>query len=340
MSDEFFMSRALELAEAGLGNVSPNPMVGCVIVCDDRIIGEGYHERYGSAHAEVNAINSVEDQSLLSKSTLYVNLEPCAHYGKTPPCADLIVKHQLSKVVISNEDPNPLVSGKGIERLKNSGIEVKTGVLKNTGKELNKRFFTSQLKMRPYLILKWAETKDGFIARENFDSKWISNPNSRQLVHKWRSEEDAIMVGTNTARHDNPLLTVRDWEGRNPVRVVIDKRLALDPKLNLFDGTVKTFCFTEIENQGEGTPSVEYIYLPELTNGLMLNELSKRGIQSMIIEGGSKLLQTFIDLNLWDEARVFVGEKTFGSGISAPRLRTSEKTETKIFEDRLMIYTN
>ena len=201
------MQRALELARLGLGNVSPNPMVGCVIVKDGKIIGEGHHEQYGGPHAEVNAVQAVKDQSLLPQSTAYVTLEPCSHFGKTPPCADLLVRHQVKRVVICNEDPNPLVAGQGIERLRNAGIEVEIGLLREEGRVLNRRFFTAFEKKRPYVILKWAQTTDGFVARENYDSKWISNTYSRQLVHKWRAEEDAILVGTNTARYDNPSLT-------------------------------------------------------------------------------------------------------------------------------------
>lgn len=342
MSDEIhitnFMQRALELAKLGIGKVSPNPMVGCVIVYEGKIIGEGYHRRYGGPHAEINAIDSVEDKSLLRNATMYVTLEPCSHFGKTPPCADAVIKHELKRVVICNVDPNPLVSGKGIERLKNAGIEVESGIMSAEGKELNRRFFTSYREKRPHIILKWAETSDGFIARENYDSKWISNQYSRQLVHKWRSEEDAIMVGTNTAKWDNPMLTVRDWEGRNPLRIVIDKRLALAPDLHLFNGEEKTLCFTETPKKGN--PDVEYIYLPSVTNAFILNELHKRGIQSLIVEGGAKLLQSFIDHNLWDEARVFIGEKTFNSGIPAPGLNAGNKTERNIFNDRLTIYRN
>jgi diaminohydroxyphosphoribosylaminopyrimidine deaminase/5-amino-6-(5-phosphoribosylamino)uracil reductase len=222
------MSRALELARLGFGKVSPNPMVGCIIVCEGKIIGEGFHQQYGGPHAEVNAIHSVKDKTLLKQSTVYVTLEPCAHYGKTPPCAKLLVEHLVKKVIISNVDPNPLVSGKGIEILRSAGIEVETGLLEQEGLELNKRFFKSIRENAPYIILKWAQTADGFIARDDFDSKWISNKISRKLVHKWRSEEDAILVGKNTAKYDNPTLNVRDWVGKDPLRIVIDHELVLD----------------------------------------------------------------------------------------------------------------
>lgn len=313
-------------------------MVGCVIVYDDKIIGEGYHRRFGGPHAEVNAINDVSDKNLLSRSTMYVTLEPCSHFGKTPPCADLVIKHQLRKVVICNVDPNPVVSGRGIERLKKAGIHVEIGLLENHGADLNKRFFTSIQKQRPYIVLKWAETLDGFIARENHDSKWISNQYSRQQVHKWRSEEDAIMVGTNTAKHDDPSLTVRDWAGRNPVRIFIDKKRTLGRNLKLYDGKAKTLCFTEMV--GPDHPNVEYVYMQEITAELVLKELYAKGIQSLIVEGGSQLLKSFIDKNLWDEARVFVGQKTFGAGIGAPKVLSQHRSETYILEDRLTIYKN
>lgn len=313
-------------------------MVGCVIVHNGKVIGEGYHHVYGGSHAEVNAIHSVQDPSVLYQSTMYVSLEPCTHFGKTPPCADLIVKHQLQRVVICNEDPNPLVAGRGIERMQKAGIHVESGLLKDQGQELNSRFFTSHLHHRPYIILKWAQTADGFIARENYDSKWISNSYSRQLVHKWRSEEDAIMVGFHTAHYDNPQLTVRDWVGRDPVRIFIDKQLSVALSSHLLDGSVKTLCFTE--RREKPTTTVNYIHLPEVNASQMVAELHKLGIQSVLIEGGRRLLQSFIDMELWDEARVFVGDQSFDAGISAPLLHGEKQSETKIFEDRLTIYKN
>ena len=246
------MRRALELAENGRGQVSPNPLVGCVIEHHGKIIGEGWHQKYGEAHAEVNAVNSVKDKSLLKEACVYVSLEPCAHFGKTPPCADLLVENQVKKVVICNTDPNPLVAGKGIVKLREAGIEVETGILEKEGLELNKRFFHYLEKKRPYIILKWAETADGFIARKNFDSKWISNTLSRKLVHKWRTEEDAILVGTNTALYDNPQLNARDWTGNNPVRIVIDRHLKLPADLHLFDEQIPTICYNLIKNRNSG----------------------------------------------------------------------------------------
>ncbi len=247
--DELLILRTFELARLGMGSVSPNPQVGCVIVKDGIVIGEGWHQKYGQAHAEVNAAANVKDKSLISGSTVYVNLEPCSHTGKTPPCADMLIEHRVKKVIISNVDTNPLVGGSGIKKLRDAGIEVITGVLEKEGREINKRFFTFHEQQRPYIILKWAQTADGLIARSNYESKWISNEFSRQLVHKWRSEEDAVLVGTKTAAHDNPMLTVRDWSGRDPVRLVIDRFLRLPDKLNLFDQSVKTICFNLLKHE-------------------------------------------------------------------------------------------
>lgn len=316
------MLRALELAKRGVGCVSPNPMVGCVVVCDDKIIGEGWHERYGGPHAEVNAINSVEDKSLLSQSTVYVNLEPCSHTGKTPPCADLLVKHKVKRVVIANQDPNPLVNGAGLKKLQQAGIETVTAVLAHEGLLLNKRFFTAINKERPYIILKWAQTTDGFVAHKNYESKWISHEGSRQLVHKWRTEEDVIVVGTRTAQHDDPDLTVRYWSGRQPMRVVIDRFLRLSERLKLFNGKHPTLCYNVLKH--EERTNLALVRLPEQTFlPDMLRDMRARKIQSVIIEGGSQTLQYFIDAGLWDEARVFTATRTFGAGVTAPRLDLS-----------------
>lgn len=333
------MQRALDLAQLSRGSVSPNPLVGCIIVHNNSIIGEGRHELYGGAHAEVNAVASVTDQSLLKDSTVYVNLEPCSHHGKTPPCADMLIRHQVKKVVIANVDPNPLVRGKGIEKLKAAGIEVITGMLESQGRELNKRFFTFMEKKRPYLILKWAETADGFIARENFDSKWISNEQSRQLVHKWRTEEDAVLVGTATAQYDNPALTVRDWTGRNPTRIVIDRYGTLSRTLTLFDGQQPTLCYTTIKS--EVHKNLEFIKLNESTfQQALLADLFKRNIQSVIVEGGSTTLQQFINSGLWDEARVFTSDQEFGSGIPAPQFNGNLIAREAVLTDTLVYYQN
>jgi diaminohydroxyphosphoribosylaminopyrimidine deaminase/5-amino-6-(5-phosphoribosylamino)uracil reductase len=321
-ADELFMLRAMELAKLGAGYVSPNPLVGCVIVHDEKIIGEGWHKHYGQTHAEVNALESVGDKSILSKATLYVNLEPCSHFGKTPPCADLIIKYKIKRVVVSNLDPNPQVNGSGLKKLQEAGIETVTGLLEKEGRALNKRFFTFIEKNRPYIILKWAQTTDGFIAKKNFDSKWISHEASRQLVHKWRSEEDAVLVGTRTTQHDNPELNVRDWSGRNPKRIVFDRFLRLSEKLKLFDRSQHTLCYNVLKH--EEHPNLALIRVSE-NNFLsdVLHDMVKQKVQSVIVEGGAQTLNLFLKSGLWDEARVFTSSKTFGSGIEAPRIEMS-----------------
>jgi diaminohydroxyphosphoribosylaminopyrimidine deaminase / 5-amino-6-(5-phosphoribosylamino)uracil reductase len=331
------MRRAIALAELGRGSVSPNPMVGCVIVHEDRVIGEGYHQRYGEAHAEPNAIASVKESHLLSEATVYVTLEPCAHFGKTPPCANLLVEKRVKKVVIGALDTNPLVGGKGIEQLKNAGIEVITGVLEGEIQAQNTRFFTFMEKRRPYILLKWAQTRDGYIARGNYDSKWISNPYSRQMVHQWRAQEDAIMVGTNTAQYDNPQLNVREWSGKNPVRIVIDKNLRLDKSLVLFDQTQETLVYNTL--QSKKSEKLEYIKLGENFEVKdILEDLYQRKIQSVLVEGGSYLLNQFIEKELWDEARVFTGNVAFGDGIKSPKLSGKLKEQILIGDDILEVW--
>ena len=337
-NDELYIRRAFDLALLGLGNVSPNPLVGCVIVHEGKVIGEGWHKKYGEAHAEVNAIASVVDKSLLPESTVYVSLEPCAHFGKTPPCSDLLVRHDVKRVVISNIDTNPLVGGKGLKKLEEAGIEVTTGILEHEGAEINRRFFTGLGKKRPYIILKWAETADGFVARKNYDSKWISNETSRKLVHKWRAEEDGIMVGTNTAHYDDPRLNVRDWHGRNPVRIVVDRNLRLSRKLKIFDGSQPTICYNLLsEKEEEG---VRYVKLEEnnFLEALFFN-LYERDLRSVIVEGGAQLLNLLIKNGMWDEARVFISPAKFKEGIEAPRI-SGLVAEEIIDTDKLLIYKN
>ena len=332
-----FMLRAIELAELGRGSVSPNPMVGCVIVHDEIIIGEGFHQYYGGPHAEPNAVSSIKDPDLIKFSTAYVSLEPCAHWGKTPPCANLLVDLGIKKVVIGAVDSNPLVGGKGLEILKEAGIEVITGIFEEKVRAQNICFFTFIEKKRPYIILKWAQTLDGFIARENFDSKWISNPYSRQLVHKWRSEEDAIMVGTRTAQYDNPKLNVRDWTGKNPIRVVIDRNLNLNRELFLFDGSQHTLCYNQVKDERE--PNSEKILL-KVGFGLedILQNLYERKIQSLIVEGGAQVLKKFLEQELWDEARVFTGNIAFGNGIPSPKIPGQIVEQSDIQGDLLTIW--
>ena len=333
---KFYMRRCLQLASKGLGLTYPNPMVGCVIVCDGKIIGEGWHQKAGEAHAEVNAINSVEDKSLLPKSTMYVSLEPCSHYGKTPPCADLIVKMNIKNVVIGTIDFNNEVHGKGIEHLQNKGCNVTVGILEKKCRTLNKRFFTFHQKKRPYIILKWAETKDGFIFPEkeiikNRKPIWISNTYSLQLVHKWRTEEQSILVGTTTAIADNPKLDARNYFGSNPLRLVIDKDLKIDDHFNLFDGRIKTIVFTQNKTNSNFKNGVyKSIDFTKNVANQICDYLYDVEIQSVIIEGGTKTLQSFIDENLWDEARVFTGDHFFKKGVKSPEIIKKRVHTTEI----------
>lgn len=335
--DELLILRTFELARLGIGSVSPNPQVGCVIVKDGIVIGEGWHRKYGQAHAEVNAVASVKDKSLIPGSTVYVNLEPCSHTGKTPPCADMLIEHRVEKVIISNVDTNPLVAGNGVKKLRDAGIEVITGVLEKEGRELNKRFFTFHEQQRPYIILKWAQTADGFVARSNYESKWISNEFSRQLVHKWRSEEDAVLVGTKTAAHDNPKLTVRDWSGRDPVRLVIDRFLRLPDNLNLFDQSVKTICFNLLKHEDHSKLSLIRLDEQDFLISLV-DYLAREKIQSVMIEGGSLTLSMFFKAGLWDEARVFTSPRLFHTGIASPSVQGNLLSEENIFTDTLRFY--
>ncbi len=321
--DEKFMLRAIELARAGMGNVSPNPMVGCVIVHDGIIIGEGYHCEFGRAHAEVNAINSVKHKHLLSQSTIYVTLEPCAHHGKTPPCSDLILHHKIPRVVVGTADPFIEVAGRGIEKLRNGGCLVLEGFQEDKCLALNRRFFTFHQKGRPYIILKWAQTADGFIdidrSHEHFGQPtWITNDLSRIAVHKMRSDESAILVGTNTAKKDNPSLTVRSWSGNPPLRLLIDREMRLPAELSLFDRSVPTVVYTSQEVAGKENLEFKKIIFNGFEVEQILEDLHERGILSLIVEGGQMLLNSFIDKNIWDEARVFTGKNTFHGGVKAP----------------------
>jgi diaminohydroxyphosphoribosylaminopyrimidine deaminase/5-amino-6-(5-phosphoribosylamino)uracil reductase len=323
------MLRCIELARNGLGNTSPNPMVGSVIVYDGIIIGEGYHRKFGEPHAEVNAINSVQNKELLKKSTLYVNLEPCSHYGKTPPCANLIASMEIPRVVIGSLDTAAHVSGKGLEILKNAGCNVLVGVLEDECRELNKRFFTFHEKQRPYIILKWAQTKDGFIDIERTENAsvqptWITNEYAKALVHKWRAEEQAILVGTNTAIQDNPSLTTRHWYGKNPLRIVLDENLILPDGLKLFDQNASTVIIADTKVKSlrkrklHENVGIEFVDYSSGFYTQLFKVLISKDIQSLIIEGGEKVLTSFIQNNLWDEARVFTGNKVFNKGVRAP----------------------
>ncbi len=345
------MQRAFQLAEYGRGTVSPNPMVGCVIVHQDKIIGEGWHRNYGGPHAEVQAIRDAETRNyehFLADSTVYVTLEPCSHTGKTPPCADLLVHKKVKKVVVCNKDPNPLVAGRGIERLRGEGIEVTCDVLSEQGLDLNKRFFSQINKKRPYIILKWAETADGFIAGENGQQVKITGVLSDVRVHKWRSQEDAILVGNKTAVNDNPALNVRHWQGTDPVRIVIDRHLKLPTSLHLFDQTQATIVANFHKETLPGDfparystdKKVSYLKLNDRAAEIpdLLNQLSQRGIQSVLVEGGATILRSFLNSGLWDEIRRCQGSQIIGRGISAPALGGTLTHSEKIESDLWSFY--
>ncbi|TDO20630.1 bifunctional diaminohydroxyphosphoribosylaminopyrimidine deaminase/5-amino-6-(5-phosphoribosylamino)uracil reductase RibD [Pedobacter duraquae] len=347
MLDETYMRRCLELAEMGMGNVSPNPMVGCVIVADGRIIGEGFHRKIGEAHAEVNAVKAVIDQygdqaeDLFKRATVYVSLEPCAHFGKTPPCADLLIRHRVKKVVIGNKDPFSEVDGKGIEKLKNAGISVVQGVLEDSCTLLNRRFFTRVQQQRPYFILKWAQTANGFFAPLKRNKEWISSGMAKKLTHKWRTEEDAILVGKGTVLADNPQLNTREWTGKNPVRLVIDKNLDIPVSAAIFNSDAKTVIFNEIKT--EVIDNIHYIQMEDMQFYLpqkIAYQLYLMDIQSVIIEGGAFMLSLFINAGLWDEARVFHSSHSWMTGIPAPEIHGFIEEVMNVDADRLLIYKN
>ncbi|MGO3164467.1 MAG: bifunctional diaminohydroxyphosphoribosylaminopyrimidine deaminase/5-amino-6-(5-phosphoribosylamino)uracil reductase RibD [Sphingobacteriaceae bacterium] len=343
--DEHYMRRCLDLASFGKGNTSPNPMVGAVIVWQDTIVGEGFTSPYGGAHAEVNAIAEVIERygdtrarEIFKQSTIYVSLEPCAHFGKTPPCATLIVDMEFRTVVIACLDPFSKVNGLGVEKIREAGIETKVGVLEEEAKWLNRRFFTRVKQARPYIILKWAETADGYFSPADQTQRWISNKASKQLVHKWRAEEDAILVGKNTAMIDDPALTVRRWRGKNPKRILIDRNLAVSPESKLFNDQAETIVFNA--QKTDWNKHLKYIelenfdlYFPEMT----LYQLYLMDVQSIIIEGGRKTLDAFIERDLWDEARVLVGKQSWGTGLAAPAVQGQLWKEVSVGSDRLRL---
>jgi diaminohydroxyphosphoribosylaminopyrimidine deaminase/5-amino-6-(5-phosphoribosylamino)uracil reductase len=343
---EQFMRRCIELAALGLGAVSPNPMVGAVIVKNGRILSEGYHQKYGEAHAEVNALEELKKkhsnfEELLSDSTLYVSLEPCSHFGQTPPCADLIIKYRIPRVIVGCPDPNLPVNGKGIEKLRAAGIEVIEGVLRDECISLNKRFFTRVEKQRPYIILKWAQTADSFFAPADGSRRWISGLSSRQLVHRWRSDEDAVLVGKNTALADDPQLNTREWPGKNPLRIVIDRNLELPVHLNIFDQVQETVVFNSIKTEIDG--KIKYLELENfdrLLPQLICYQLYLMDIQSIIIEGGARTLRLFIDAGLWDEARIFTGEQKWEQGIPAPAIKGELLERISVGQDTLEVIKN
>jgi diaminohydroxyphosphoribosylaminopyrimidine deaminase/5-amino-6-(5-phosphoribosylamino)uracil reductase len=346
--DEIFMNRAIDLAKLGAGYTGSNPMVGAVLVYKGRVIGEGYHRRYGEAHAEVNCLAAVgeADHSFIADSTMYVSLEPCSHHGKTPPCADLIISKKIKTVVIGCRDPFYAVNGKGIEKLQSAGIRVSLGILEKDCIDLNKRFFSFHTRQRPYVILKWAQTADHFISTQDSERLQISNQYTNRLVHKWRSEEMAIMVGTNTAKEDNPSLTTRLWSGNNPVRIVIDNPLKLPTGLNLFNDEAPTVVFNRVKNGQSG--NLRFVKIdgpgqvergPDQDIKNMLTALYDLQITSVIIEGGSRLIQSFINEGHWDEARIITNSALFVySGTAAPVLKSGQPVKTENSGDDIIHY--
>jgi diaminohydroxyphosphoribosylaminopyrimidine deaminase/5-amino-6-(5-phosphoribosylamino)uracil reductase len=342
--DDKYHHRCLELAENGIGRVATNPLVGAVIVADDKIIGEGYHAEYGGPHAEANAINSVKDISLLKKSTLYVNLEPCSHFGKTPPCSDLIIEKKIPRVKIGIRDPFPCVAGKGIEKLISAGVDVEVGFMEKENWFINRRFMTYYEKDRPYVILKWAETADGFI-----DIHRLQNVNNRptlindeltlSLVHKWRSEEQAIFVGTNTALLDNPMLNVRNFSGKNPLRMVLDKDLKIPKQYSIFDRPINTVIFNSVKEENDGNIVYKMIDFSKITDEILKFCFNEK-IQSILVEGGAKLHSTFINSGIWDEARVFRADTCFGNGVKAADICHVPKKQKQIGNSILYYYYN
>jgi len=346
---ETYMKRCLQLAANGEGLVEPNPMVGCVIVHMEKIIAEGFHQQYGSNHAEVNAINKLQGFDKFDECSLYVNLEPCSHTGKTPPCADLIIEKKFKQVIIAQQDPNPLVAGKGIEKLKAAGIEITAGVCEKEALELNKRFNCFHQKNRPFVTLKWAQTADDIIAPQirdpNYQSlRYISNQYSVREVHRYRACHAAILVGSNTAFNDNPTLDVRHWEGKNPVRVVWDPQLKLESNLHIFDGTTPTLILVDQyfqTNKHWEKENVEFIYIDFSIGAAKqtLEVLYSKGIQSLLVEGGRMVLQTFISENIWDETKVFTApQKTYHTGLKAPFINHEPNYTENISGDILKTY--
>ncbi|MEN8230062.1 MAG: bifunctional diaminohydroxyphosphoribosylaminopyrimidine deaminase/5-amino-6-(5-phosphoribosylamino)uracil reductase RibD [Bacteroidota bacterium] len=342
--DEIYMRRCFELARKGLGLTRTNPLVGCVIVHNNRIIGEGYHHEFGGPHAEVNAIRSVKDPSLFSEATLYCSLEPCAHHGKTPPCSMLIAQKGIRRVVISNLDPFPSVNGQGVRQMRDAGIEVEPGCLAEEGTRLNRRFFIYLKKRRPYVILKWAQSLDGFIdlEREPGDlegPRWITGDECQTLVHKWRTEEAAIMVGTNTIITDNPRLNIRRWTGDNPVRITIDRNGRLSKGANILDGEQDTIVFTGVPGKYSGRTRSIHVD-PSYELGDLLEELYDQQIISVFVEGGAKLHDSFLKSGLWDEARVFTGKMTFSQGVKAPELHKNPDEKLVLCDTKLELFKN
>ncbi len=342
LTHEYFMQRCIQLAQNGLGFVAPNPLVGAVLVHDEKIIGEGWHQEFGKAHAEVNCIASVkeEDKHLIAESSLYVSLEPCNHSGKTPPCSDLILQYGIKKVVIGSSDPNPIVAGRGIKKLRDAGVEVIENILKKDCDELNKRFFTFHQKNRPYIILKIAQSADGFMAPAEAKQIWLTNDLSKRLSHRWRTQEQAILVGINTALIDNPSLTTRLWEGKNPTRILIDKSNRVPLSQNIFSVYANTIVVNESrEDTSENIAWAKADFSKNLPEQI-LKILSEKNIQSLIVEGGVFTIQQFIDVNLWDEARIITAPLKLNAGMRSPEFSGTLQESFSLMEDKVEIWRN
>ena len=336
-----FMTRCLALAEKGLGNTYPNPIVGSIIVHENKIIGEGWHQKAGEPHAEVNAINQVRDKTLLSESTLYVNLEPCSHFGKTPPCADLIIQFGIKRVVIGSRDPNPQVAGKGILKLKEAGVEVIEAILKKEAEFLNRRFYTFHQKKRPYIIMKWAQTEDGFISPLTNKTNrpfWISNNLSRQKVHQWRSQEASILVGVQTVVTDNPILNTREWPGNNPLRIILDPSDRIPEDATVLKDKLKTIILCKKKTKRHLEENKEYHILNPFNLDSLIKFCYKKNILSLFIEGGQKTLNYFIKHQLWDEARIFTSKQKFKKGITSPKFYAPLFSKEELGDNTLKIY--
>ncbi|HEY4538739.1 MAG TPA: bifunctional diaminohydroxyphosphoribosylaminopyrimidine deaminase/5-amino-6-(5-phosphoribosylamino)uracil reductase RibD [Faecalibacter sp.] len=337
--DERYMARCIQIAQNGLGSTYPNPFVGSIIVHNQKIIAEGYTSAYGGPHAEVNAIRQIKDDSILKECTLYVTLEPCSHYGKTPPCCDLVIAKEFKRVVIGTLDPFAEVNGQGYLRLLENGIDVTLGILEEECKELNRRFITFHQEKRPYIILKWAQTQDGYMGHDDVQ-KWITNRYSRQLVHEWRTEEQAILVGKKTALVDNPQLNTRFWEGKNPLRISIDKFLAIPRNFHLYDQSIPTVIFNAIEDREDKNLKLVKIDFDSNIIPPILDYLYQNNFQTLIVEGGSDTIQKFIDMNLWDEARVLSSNAFWNEGILAPIVRGKRVSQQKIINDHVTVIRN
>ncbi len=339
---EHFMQRCVELAQKGLGSVAPNPLVGAVLVHDEKIIGEGWHQKFGEAHAEVNCMASVHaaHQHLIPESTLYVSLEPCNHFGKTPPCTGLILQHQIKNVVVGSIDPNPLVAGVGMAKLRANGVAVTENVLRQECDELNKRFFTFHQKKRPYIILKMAQSADGFLAGNDAKQLWLTNDFSKRLSHKWRTEEQAILVGTKTALIDNPELTARLWQGKNPLRVLIDRKLQVPSGAKIFSPHAPSIVFNELRDTTHSNITYCKIDFSASVPKQILTSLIKQNIHSLIVEGGAFTIQRFVDENLWDEARMITAPTKLGKGVKTPAIEGQKIEEFKSGDDEVIIWRN